>query len=89
MAYMLSTLDNPYNPHHEWDRWLAWDHDHGYYTSEYLGRIARTSDELSETDYELAITDAIDEIVREDIIGVYIKVSSTFKPKGMLEEVKA
>lgn len=81
MSFMLSTLDNPYNPHHEWDRWLTWDHDHGYHSSEYLARIAKTSEELSETDYELAIQDAIDEIVQEDIIGVYIKVDAKFKPK--------
>lgn len=87
MAYMLSTIDNPYNPHHQWDEWLAWDHDQGYYSSEFLGRIAQTSDELSDSDYELAVNDAIDEIVREDIIGVFIKVSPTFKPKENLTKV--
>lgn len=84
MAYMLSTIDNPYNPHHDWDRWLAFDHDQGYYSSQLLGRIARTSDELSDVDYELAINEAIDEIVHEDVIGVYIKVSPNFKPKNVL-----
>lgn len=84
MSYMLSTVDNPYNPHHDWDQWLTYDHDLGYFTSEYLGRIARTSDELSDTDNEQAINDAIDEIIREDIIGVFIKVSASFEPKRIL-----
>lgn len=84
MSYMLSTVDNPYNPHHQWDQWLTYDHDLGYYSSELLGRIAKTSDELSDADNELAINDAIDEIIREDIIGVFIKVSSSFEPSRSL-----
>lgn len=81
MDYMLTTLDNPYNPHHDFDQWLAFDHDHGYYSSQLLGRIARTSDELSDADNELAMNDAINEIIHEDLIGIYIKVDSNFKPK--------
>lgn len=81
MSFMLSTVDNPYNPHTHWTQWYAYDHSQGYFTSEYLGRIAITSDELSDTDNELAISNAIDEIIFEDVTDLYIKVSSDFKPK--------
>lgn len=81
MLYMLSTIDNPYNPHHDWERWLAYDHNESHYSSELLARIARTSEELSDTDYELSVNSAIDEIIKEDLTDMFIKVSPNFKPK--------
>lgn len=72
---MLTTIDNPYNPFTEYDEWWAFDQSAGYYTIQYLARITRTSSELSETDQDLALEEAIDEIVRENITGVYKKVS--------------
>lgn len=74
VRHMLTTIDNPFDPSTQYDEWYAWDVEHGYYTSAYLARIAKTSDELSETDQDLAIEDAIDEIVRENVLGVYKKV---------------
>ena len=37
---MLTTIDNPYDPYTEYDQWLDWDHEHGYFTQEYMGRLA-------------------------------------------------
>ena len=37
---ILTTLDNPYNPKEEFDKWYAWDTQNGYNTSEYLARLA-------------------------------------------------
>lgn len=72
--YMLTTVDNPYDPFTQWDEWFAWDLAAGYGTPGLLDRIARTSDELSESDQHLAIQDAIDEIVQENVLGVFRKV---------------
>ena len=72
--YMLTTVDNPYDPFTEWDEWYAWDQSAGYHTPGFLARVARLSDELSEADQHLAIQDAIDEIVRENVLGVFRKV---------------
>lgn len=74
--YMLTTTDNPYSPFTQWDQWQAWDLAAGYYTSAYLARIVRSSDELSELDQAQAIDDAIDEIVSLNILGIYKKISS-------------
>lgn len=71
---MLTTIDNPFNPFTQFDEWQAWDESHGYYTCAYLARIARTSDELSETDEALAINQAIDEILALNVLGIYKKV---------------
>ena len=75
--YMLTTVDNPFNPFTQFDEWLAWDTNAGYNTSALLGRIAVVSDSLSEPDQALAIQDAIDEIVSENVSGMYRKVSQT------------
>lgn len=75
IEYMLTTTDNPYDPFTQFDGWLAYDTVSGYNTSGLLDRITITSDELSEADQSLAIQQAIDEIVSENILGIYIKVS--------------
>ena len=73
---MLTTIDNPYNPFTEWNEWLQFDLAMGYDTSGYLARVTITSDELSEADQDWAIEDAIDEIVRENVLGIYKKVEN-------------
>lgn len=75
--YMLSTLDNPYDPFTEFDQWDAYDRQMGYNTTAFLARVVVTSDELSLADQAVAIDTAIDEIVRENVSGMYIKVAST------------
>jgi hypothetical protein len=71
---MLTTIDNPFNPFTEFQKWYNYDILKGYDTCAYLARIAKTSPELSEEDYEKAIDDAIDEIVKQNILGIYKKV---------------
>jgi hypothetical protein len=77
IKYMLTTIDNPYDPFTEWDEWLGYDEARGYYSSSLLARIALYSDELSETDQYLAIEYAIDEIIKEDVTNKFRKVSKT------------
>jgi len=72
--HMLTTVDNPYNPWTEWAEWYAWDYRAGYHTPGLLARVVQTSDELSDPDQVLAIETAIDEIVRENPLGVHRKV---------------
>ena len=74
MEVMLTTVDNPFNPFTQFDEWQRFDEEKGYFTCEYLARIARTSDELSEADEDIAIHSAIDEIVKMNILGIYKKV---------------
>lgn len=70
---MLTTIDNPFDPFTQFDKWKRWDEDSGYFTCEYLARIVITSDELSDADQSLAIEQAIDEIVRLNVTGTYRK----------------
>jgi hypothetical protein len=77
IEHMLTTVDNPFNPFTHFDEWYAFDEAAGYKTTAFLARIVRTSDDLSDADQHVAIEAAIDEIVRENVLGVYRKVSST------------
>lgn len=72
---MLTTTDNPYDPFEEFDSWLAFDNRAGHYTLSYLARIVIVSDELSDADYNLAIEQAIDEILEYNVNGLYKKVT--------------
>ena len=72
--YMLTTVDNPYDPWTQWDEWFAWDQAAGYHTPGLLARVTRTDDDLSEADQHVAIQLAIDEIVQENVLGVFRKV---------------
>lgn len=71
---MLTTLDNPYSPHTEFDEWYAFDMLKGHNTCGLLARITMTSEELSDADRNVAIEDAIDEIVENNALGMYKKV---------------
>lgn len=76
---MLTTFDNPYNPLVDFDKWFMWDCDHNYYSCSYLGRVAVTSDDMSEEEENAAIEKAIDKIIDCDFRHVYKKVKSEDK----------
>lgn len=73
--YMLTTTDNPWNPWDNYDEWDVYDQTMGYHTSAFLARVMAFSFDLSEPDQDRAITEAIDEIVRENVLGIYIKIT--------------
>lgn len=81
--YMLTTVDNPFDPWTQWDEWFAWDLGAGYYTPSLLARVSLSSNELSEADQHHAIQMAIEEIVRENLSGVHRRVR-----EGELEELR-
>ena len=71
----LTTVDNPFNPLTDWDDWYNYDESKGYYTSEYLARITKTSDDLGEQEQDQAMEEAIDEIIELNPDGFYKKIS--------------
>ena len=54
-AYRLTTFDNPFDPFEQFTSWFLYDEEKGYHTCAYLGRIARTSDALTDEENELEI----------------------------------
>lgn len=73
--YMLTTVDNPFDPFTQYEEWYAYDLRLGYHTPSYLARMTITSDELSEGDQAKDIDDAMNAIVLSDISGLYRKVA--------------
>lgn len=71
---MLTTIDNPHDPFTSYDEWYEFDRNAGYHTPSFLARIAVVSDEVSDTDQANAIEEAIDEIINENVSGLYRKV---------------
>lgn len=64
--FMLTTKDNPYSPFTQHDFWQSYDHQKGYYSEEYLARVAPTSFDLSDEENEMIINQAIEDIIRLD-----------------------
>lgn len=75
IEHRLTTVDNPYDPFTHFNEWFSYDQSKGYNTPSYLARVVVTSEELSETDQLLANEQGIDEIVKENVLGIYRKVS--------------
>jgi hypothetical protein len=73
--YMLTTVDNPFDPFTMFDEWMSYDMRMGYNSAAFLDRIANVSNDVSEPDQALAIQNAIDEIVTENVSGMWKKVS--------------
>ena len=84
----ITTIDNPYDPFEQFDQWLIYDNDKGYGTCGYLGRIAHTSDALTDKENEDEVERAIDEIIKYDFLNIYRKVyRNDSKRKRELETV--
>ena len=71
---MLTTIDNPYDPFTQFDSWFMFDVEKGYNSCSYLGRIARTSDQLSDQMNDEEVERAIDEIIEHDFMNIYVKL---------------
>lgn len=70
----LTTKDNPYDPETEFALWYLFDKQNNYDSCDYLARIARTSEQLSDEENEAEIENAIDEIIKLDFRKVYKKL---------------
>lgn len=71
----LTTIDNPFNPFDNFDKWYAFDEAHGYHSCAYLAKIMKTSDAFSAEDQMKEKERAIDEIVSLNLNGMYKKVT--------------
>lgn len=75
----LTTIDNPFNPFEQPDQWRSFDVDHGYFTSEYVSRIAKTNIEMSEKEYNSEIERACEEIMQLNPVKIYKIIRKNIK----------
>lgn len=64
---MLTTKDNPYSPYTDYDKWLQYDHEQGYYTQELLARVAYTDLDELDVNVERIRNESIIELIENDI----------------------
>ena len=69
MAVALTTIDNPYDPITDFDKWYLYDEQKGYHTSSYLARLIKDSDDVDPAFMEFQKEQAIDEILAMDQSG--------------------
>lgn len=81
---MLSTIDNPFNPFENFDEWYLYDMEKGWNSCGRLARVARISDEMSEEEVDIEIENAIDSIIKNDFMNIFIKV----RPDSVIEPEK-
>ena len=78
--YMLSLIDNPFDYFTDFRNWLLFDIEYCQKNNlkpccEYLARIAKLTDDMSQRERDEEIERAIDEIILYDFRNVYKKVS--------------
>lgn len=73
--YLITTVDNPYNPWTDWDLWYAYDENSGYHTCSYLARLMSVGEGLSDQEEDQEYNDAVDEIIRYDVTNKYAKIA--------------
>ena len=72
--YMLSTLDNPFDPFTDFTSWYMFDCEKGHNTSSRLARIANLDNEMTQKERDAEMDRAMNFIIEHDLEGKYIKV---------------
>ena len=73
-GFMLTTLDNPFDPFNDFKEWYKFDCEQGHNTSARLARIANIDSEMSQKEVDDEMDRAMDFIVKYDLEDKYIKV---------------
>lgn len=71
----ITTIDNPFDPFDEFDKWFDYDTEKGYYTSSKIARLTETSDDMTDREEAIAYEDAIDRLIEIDPLDIYKKVT--------------
>lgn len=70
----ITTTDNPYDYFDEFDQWYNFDVERGYNTCAYIGRLIAVSPSDSDQERHEELERVIDEALKLNITGNYIKV---------------
>lgn len=79
----ITTIDNPYDPFTDYDNWLMFDIEKGYYTCSKLARLSKVTDDMTEKELIEEEERAIDRLIEIDPLDIYKKVNrGNFKDRG-------
>lgn len=72
--FMLSTIDNPYDPFEQFTLWHLFDKEKGYDSCERLMRNVEIREDMTPQEIEAAADAAMDKLIEEDVMNVFVKV---------------
>lgn len=72
--FMLTTIDNPFDPFEQFTSWNLFDIEKGYNTCSRLARFVNFTDDMTQKEENEEVERAIDEIIKYDVLDVYKKV---------------
>ena len=73
-GYMLTTLDNPFDPFDDFTSWFKFDCEKGHNTASRIARIAQLDSEMSQKEVDEEMNRVMDFILKYDLEDKYIKV---------------
>lgn len=83
----ITTVDNPFDPFTEFDSWLSYDIQMGYYTCERLASIVHNLPEsLTQEENNWFVNEAIDELIK---VGCYSKSGQFVEYKKLFRNSNA
>ena len=59
----ITTYDNPYDYFKQFDQWLNYDRQKGYFTPEYVARLAKLAPDLSEEEERNELENTFDRMI--------------------------
>lgn len=72
--FMITTIDNPYNPFDDFDNWFMYDCDKGYYTCNTLARLINDKNLITEKQKDDERKRAIERLIEIDPLAIYKKI---------------
>ena len=72
--YMVTTMDNPWNPFTHYHKWLDYDSEYGYNTDQWIYILSKTSSDLVKEEMEEQIDAGVDRLLELDPFGLHVKV---------------
>ena len=72
--YMVTTIDNPYNPFTRYRKWREHDDSHCYHTEEWIYVLSKTSNDLLPEERDEQIDFGVDRLLMLDPYGLHVKV---------------
>ena len=70
----ITTIDNPFNPITDFDKWFLYDIEKGYYTSSKLARLTNLVEGMSQKEEDEEVERAINRLIELDPLNIYKKV---------------
>ena len=64
--YLLTTIDNPYDPFKDFSLWDLFDREKGHFTCDLIGRLSQISDDMTLREEEAEYDRVVDFIIEHD-----------------------